>query len=63
MYVRNIANVRTMSVNFLHILAYMGVVAREKQYNKSESSRFSYMPTNKQKYKLKTDEAMGYNCQ
>ena len=40
--VRNIANVHTMSVDFLRILAHMGVEARENQYDKSESSHFLY---------------------
>ena len=52
MYFRNIANVHTVSVDFLHILEYMGVEARIYQYDKSESSHFFYFPNINQ---FKTD--------
>ena len=39
----NMANVHTVSVDFLHILETMGVEARIYQYNQSESSHFFFV--------------------
>lgn len=47
-----------VSVNFLRILAHMGVEARENQYNQTEVRTFCIFIHN---INHKTDEAMGYN--
>ena len=44
------ANVHTMSVDFLHVLEVMGVEARIAQYDKSESSHFLYTLNREEKY-------------